>query len=265
MRSLVKRAALAADRLLPTPSGVVTLIYHRVGGGTDSSIDLPIAEFDRQMAWLSANRTVVSLQTAVGAVRRGDHRIDGSVVVTFDDGTADFCDHAVPVLLEHGVPATLFAETSPISTGNRMASGLAPTSWSALRDAVATGLVTVESHTHTHRVLRDVDAASAADELDRSIDAISTELGIPPRHFAYPKAVAGSTDARAEVAARFESAAIGGGRPMKAGGDVQAWPRTPVQRTDSFEMFQRKAQGGMWLEGVARSAAAQVRYQGVDR
>lgn len=265
MRSFVKRASFVADRFLPTPNGVVTLIYHRVGGSTDSTVDLPIAEFDRQMAWLASNARVVSLQTAVDAVRQGDRSVDGSVVVTFDDGTADFSDHAVPVLLEHSVPATLYAETGPISTGGQTASGLEPTSWPALRDAVSTGLVVVESHTHTHRVLRNADAASTADELDRSIEVISTELGVAPRHFAYPKAEVGSPAARAEVAARFESAAVAGGRPMRAGGDVQAWPRTPVQRADSFEMFQRKAQGGMWLEGVARSAVARVRYRGVER
>ena len=40
--------------------GLVILIYHRVGGGTDSDIDLPARLFARQMAHLSAHHTIVA-------------------------------------------------------------------------------------------------------------------------------------------------------------------------------------------------------------
>ena len=265
MRAGLKRAAAFADRFLPRSSGVVTLIYHRVGGATDSSVDLDPNEFEQQIAWLAAECRVVTLDDAVRAVRAGDRSIGGSVVVTFDDGTPDICEIAVPILARYSIPMTLYAETGPICSGSPNASGLAPVSWSALRDAVSTGLVSVESHTHTHRVLRRTDAAITADELDSSIETIGAEIGTMPRHFAYPKAELGSSLARVEVEKRFESAAIGGGRPMKVGGDVQRWLRTPVQRTDTFEMFQRKARGGMWLEGAARSSVARFRYWGFER
>jgi peptidoglycan/xylan/chitin deacetylase (PgdA/CDA1 family) len=247
--------------VLPEAKGITTLIYHRIDGGTDSSVDISLATFEQHMEWLRTNCRVVPLQLAVDAVRVGDSSINGAVVVTFDDGTSDFCENAVPVLVRHGIPVTLFAETGPISTGSPNAGGLMPVSWGALRDAASTGLVAIESHTHTHRVLRKATRAVTIDELDRSIDAISAEIGVPPRHFAYPKAERGSPSSRAEVAKRFESAAVGGGRPMKTGGDLQTWLRTPVQTSDSFEVFQRKVKGGMLLEGIARSSVSRWRYR----
>jgi peptidoglycan/xylan/chitin deacetylase (PgdA/CDA1 family) len=262
MRRAVKKVSEIADRVLPQPRGVVTLIYHRVGGGTDSSVDLAPEVFAQQMEWLAAHCRVLTLDEAVEAVRDGHSSADGAVVVTFDDGTADFCENAVPIILEHQVPVTLYAETGPISTGQLNAGGLRPTSWGALREAVSTGLVTIGSHTHSHRVLRRAEVTTAAEELDRSIDTIAAEIGSLPRHFAYPKAEIGPAAVRAEVARRFASAAIGGGRPTAIGGDLQRWYRTPIQSTDSFEVFQRKVHGGMRLEGAARAAVAKVRYIG---
>ena len=49
MRGAVRRASGALDRLVPRGNGITVLIYHRVGGGTDSSVDLPTAEFAEQI------------------------------------------------------------------------------------------------------------------------------------------------------------------------------------------------------------------------
>ena len=82
------------------------------GTGTGSEIDLPTELFDEQMAWLAQHRRPVSLDEAVELLE-ARRRPAGPppVVVTFDDGTADFVDHAVPVLDRHRVPATLYLAT----------------------------------------------------------------------------------------------------------------------------------------------------------
>ena len=92
-------------------------------------------------------------------------------MVTFDDGTADFCDHVVPALVEYDVPATLYAATQFIDSGEAFPWGAPPATWSGLQsDAVATGLVTIGSHTHTHALLDRAAPAEIGAELDRSID-----------------------------------------------------------------------------------------------
>src|SRR5438552_19112704 len=75
-----------------------------------------------------------------------------SIVVTFDDGTADLADVAMPILVRHGIPVTLYVATAFIEEGKLFPDNGLPLSWSALADVHATGLVNVGSHTHHHRL-----------------------------------------------------------------------------------------------------------------
>ena len=255
----LKRLALMADQLVRPSPGLVVLIYHRVGGGTRSPIDLDVEEFAWQMKYLADNDLAVTLDEGLRRLESEDPA--QGVVVTFDDGTRDFGDVAVPIMVEFGVPSLLYAETSPITTGRPNAAGLEPTDWTTLGEAVATGLVQIGSHTHNHRLLRDVDGAEAAEELDLSIAAISANIGVVPHHFAYPKAVDGSPAANREIRQRFSSAALAGGGSNRSGTDPYRLQRTPIQRSDSRRMFQAKIAGGMRLEGMVRDIVAVRRYR----
>jgi peptidoglycan/xylan/chitin deacetylase (PgdA/CDA1 family) len=95
------------------------LIYHRVGGGSGTEVDLSPQAFDEQMAWLAATGRVVTLDAAIdllAGTAGGDGR-DDPVVVTFDDGTADLADVATPILQRHGVPATVYLVTRHVDEG----------------------------------------------------------------------------------------------------------------------------------------------------
>ena len=175
--------------------------------------------FDAQMAWLAATGRVVTLDAALDLLAAPPPPTDGPtdgdetrIVVTFDDGTADFADHAVPVLARHGIPATLYAATAFIDEGVAFPDDGGPVSWAALRDAQSTGLVDIGSHTHSHRLLDRLPPDEVDDELDRSIDLIAEHVGRAPRDFAYPKALLGSPAAERAVRVRFRSAAIAGTR-----------------------------------------------------
>jgi peptidoglycan/xylan/chitin deacetylase (PgdA/CDA1 family) len=275
----VKRLAAAGDRLRPPASGVVVLIYHRVGGGSGTEVDLSPQVFDEQMAWLAASGRVVSLDDAVdlldpagarpdapdepGGIGSGDV-VDDPVVVTFDDGTADLADNATPILERHGVTATVYLATEFVDRGIAFPDDGRPLSWSAVRDMAATGLVTFGSHTHRHLLLDRLPPAEAADELDRSRQLIEDHIGAPARHFAYPKAVAGSAAVEPLVRQRYRSAALGGNRPNPVGRtDVYRLARTAVQVSDGRGYFVRKARGGMALEDSVRRAVNRVRYRTV--
>lgn len=267
-RRAVKVAAAAVDRWRPPGRGIVVLIYHRVGAATGGQVDLPTATFEEQMASLRARGPVVTLDDALIALAGAPADGPDPIVVTFDDGTADFVEVALPVLVRHQVPATLYAATAFIDEGRPFPNDGRPTSWAALRDAVSTGLVTVGSHTHTHALLDRLPDAAVADELDRSIDRIAHELGAPPRHFAYPKAVAPSPAAARAVAARFTSAALAGTRANPYGAtDPQRLARTPIQVSDSATVgrrtaFEHKVAGGLRAEDRARDLLNRARYAG---
>jgi peptidoglycan/xylan/chitin deacetylase (PgdA/CDA1 family) len=259
----VKVIAEAADNMRHPAEGLVVLLYHRIGAGTAVSVDLPLAMFDEQMAELAVGGRAITLDQAVAGLLSNEP-LAGNVVVTFDDGTADFVDNAVPVLARHGVPATLFVATEFVETGRWFPDRGRPTSWSALADALTTGLVAVGSHTHTHSLLDRLDRGRVADELDRSIDLIEDHLGRSADHFAYPKALAPSPAADAAVRRRFRSAALAGTRANPVGSDVYRLARSPIQRTDRRRWFEQKLAGGMRLEDDLRGLIDRRRHVGAS-
>ena len=264
----VKQVGMVTDKVIPPPVGVTVLIYHRVGGGSDSAVDLPVDVFDAQLAHLAEHHRVLTLDAAVDELLdpAAAHDPRPGVVLTFDDGTADFTDHVVPALVRHGVPATLYVATEFVEHGTEFPWGAPPATWSGLREAVDTGLVTIGSHTHSHWLLDRLAPADIAADLDTSIDLVAQHLGAAPQHFAYPKALPGSPAAEIAVRRRFRSAALAASRVNRPGRtDVHRLWRTPVQTTDTTEFFAAKAAGGLRLEGELRSLSARLRYRGASR
>jgi peptidoglycan/xylan/chitin deacetylase (PgdA/CDA1 family) len=259
----VKATAAAADLVRRPAPGVVVLIYHRVGRRTTSNVDLARDVFDAQVGELAAAGRIISIDDAADRIERGD-AVTGAppVVLTFDDGTVDWVEEALPVLVAHGAPATFYVATDFVERAVTFPGEGTPVSWAGLAELAASGLATIGSHTHTHALLDRTDGAAAAAELDRSVELIGERLGVSCRHFAYPKALLGSDAARAEVAARFRTAAVAGSRPNAAGADLQRLTRTPVQVTDGMGWFRRKAGGGMALEDQLRAVASRGRYAG---
>lgn len=265
-RTAVKLTAETVDALRPPRRGVVVLAYHRVGARTPIEVDLPLELFERQIAELAASRTILTLDEALELLRSGvepPHRGDDPLVVTFDDGTADFVDDALPVLVRHQVPVTLYLATSFVEEQRPFPDRGAPISWRGLTEAVSTGLVTVGSHTHNHVLLDRVDAAEAAVELDRSVELIGERVGVRADHLAYPKAVAPTPAVEHEVRARFRSAALAGTVPNPPGRtDPHRLARTPIQRSDRMRWFRSKVGGGMRAEDQLRGLVDRRRYAG---
>jgi peptidoglycan/xylan/chitin deacetylase (PgdA/CDA1 family) len=259
------------DRVMKPADGVTVLIYHRVGGGSGGEVDLDVDAFRAQLEHLRTHHTVIDLDAAAAvlsgsAADGGEAMPERTVVVTFDDGTDDFCDVVVPALVEFGVPATLYAATRFIDTGEAFPWGAPSASWTGLRDAASTGLVTIGSHTHTHALLDRADPSQVGAELDRSIELIGEHIGTPPAHFAYPKALPGSEAAEAEVRSRFTTAALARSRVNEPGAtDLHRLWRTPIQRSDGHEFFVAKAAGGLRLEGELRELVARIKYRGATR
>jgi peptidoglycan/xylan/chitin deacetylase (PgdA/CDA1 family) len=262
-RDMAQRVTKFGASLVPAGRGTVILAYHRVGGLTSLEVDLPTALFAQQVARLAAPGRTSTLEDAIPRLRGAMATDSVPAVVTFDDGTADFADVALPVLVEHRLPVTLYLATAFVEEQRRFPDDGQPLSWDALRDACATGLVDVGSHTHTHALLDRLPPGSVADELDRSRKLIEDRLGRACRDFAYPKALPPSPAAAAAVRARFRSAAVAGTRPNRPGKtDVYLLSRSPIQRGDGMKYFEEKLAGGMALEDTVRRVANKWRYRG---
>ena len=235
---------------------VVVLLYHRVGGRSQSPIDLPLATFARQLDQLAEAERVVDLDIGAGllaACSEPTHTAP-KVVLSFDDGTADWPDVVLPALVERGLPATFYVSTSFVDGGSPFPDGGRPVSWAGLADMAASGFASIGSHTHTHRVLAGASAPDAADEIARSVGLLEERLGRPCHHFAYPKAIAPSPAAEVVVRRHFMTAALAGNILNVAGAtDLHRLGRHALTVADDDASFRRKTDGGMRLEGWLRA------------
>jgi peptidoglycan/xylan/chitin deacetylase (PgdA/CDA1 family) len=169
------------------------------------------------------------------------------VVVTFDDGSADFHQHVLPILAEHRLPALLYLATGAVTDAPRDEA----ITWSQLGEAVATGLVEVGAHTHGHTDLSRASYAEAEEEMRRCKDLIEDRLGVACRHFAYPWAV-GSPEADRAARDLFRTAALSAWRTNRRGRtDLHRLGRTPVLRSDGPRFFRAKVRGMLDGEALA--------------
>ncbi|MCX5749201.1 MAG: polysaccharide deacetylase family protein [Candidatus Saganbacteria bacterium] len=105
------------------PNNCVALMYHRIrprlpGGRIypNDVITVYVDEFDKQVAFLKKNFSVLSKNEFVECVEKGLIFPKKSVLITFDDGQTDIYEFAYPILKKHNVPAIVFLPTDFIGT-----------------------------------------------------------------------------------------------------------------------------------------------------
>jgi peptidoglycan/xylan/chitin deacetylase (PgdA/CDA1 family) len=163
------------------------LTYHSVDE-TGSVISIDERSFRRHVAWLSSARiNVVSLQQIPEVPDDED-----AIAITFDDGLANFGEIAAPLLLEHGLPATLFVVSDAVGTTNVWPGGgdagipvMRLLDWTELGRLAEAG-ITIGAHTCTHPRLERLSADAVEREIVNSRARLASELGIQATTFAYP-------------------------------------------------------------------------------
>ncbi len=147
--------------------------------------------FTAQMEYLSKNGytpiTVTQLAATMADHKRGLPL--RPVVITFDDGLADFYTTAWPILHNFGFPSTLYIVTGHVEeTSAWLAAdgeGDRPMmTWSQVREVCED--VECGAHSHSHPQLDTLHLDAVRDEIVRSRDTLEEHLGQPVMSFAYP-------------------------------------------------------------------------------
>jgi peptidoglycan/xylan/chitin deacetylase (PgdA/CDA1 family) len=138
---------------------------------------------------ISSGRNPITVSSLCAALGGQSPMPPRPVVITFDDGFADFAD-AAAVLGRHHIPSTVYVTTGALrGHGPRTTEMAIPPApmlhWSQLAELELSN-VEIGAHTHTHRQLDIMRTKEVADELRHSKEMLEDELGHQVPSFAYP-------------------------------------------------------------------------------
>jgi peptidoglycan/xylan/chitin deacetylase (PgdA/CDA1 family) len=157
---------------------------------------------------VESGRTAMTVSQLRAALLGQAELPERPVVITFDDGFADFVD-AAALLVAHRLPSTLY-----ITTGAMRGRGTCPElvlppapmlEWSQLGD-LDDELVEIGAHTYTHPQLDTLPSSAAVEEIRRCKLELEDELGREIPSFAYPHGYYSRGVVRAVRDAEYNSA-----------------------------------------------------------
>jgi peptidoglycan/xylan/chitin deacetylase (PgdA/CDA1 family) len=291
-KRMLKRTAGIASTLLhpfvspPDRPSVCILAYHRVAdvGFVDARLDnwnVTPAAFRMQIAALANFAEVIALPDLPARLALASPAAKPLVCLTFDDGFANFVSEALPVLREFNVPATFSVVTKFIGTQEPMAfdrwsrrnRDRVPSpvwravTWEEIELCARSGLVTIGSHSHEHRIGSDCTSEELRVEAERSRDLLRRRLGRDvPMIYAYPY----GSSRPALVTSAYVSAVKDAGYHLAlstdlgladANSDPFFLPRVEAFGLDSAAVLRAKADGVLgpyvvpgWFRSARRTA-----------
>jgi len=222
-------------------TGPHLLMYHSVDDDSLDPYSVSLSAFSDQVSWLSDNGyEIVSLAFLVQSLRARElSALHKKVVLTFDDGYADFVANALPVLLlRRWVPATVFLVTAMLgetSLWNKEVPSGPLMSEAEARHIRAQG-ISLGSHTGTHANLAVLEPDAVRRQLLDSRERLA-DLGETFFSFSYPWGQWSEEVVGAVKAAGYECAVAVGGEPRWKSADPYLLPRLGMTRDLDLKRF----------------------------
>ena len=257
-------------------------MYHSISSGVSprfKSFAVSPEVFARQMAFLAHHAytpiTVSQLAQArtSASTSTSTHLPARPVVLTFDDGYADFYSHALPVLRQHHFTATLYVTTDFVGSTSRWLQREGEShrpllNWQQLSEIASSG-IECGAHTQTHPHLDTLSPHLAYQQIISSKHALEDHLGLPVHSFAYPF---GHYDRRVRdqvQSANFYSACAVTPALSTPSDDLFALSRIMILNRPDLTWFGKRLRGkGItilprdpirpWLDGVLRRLKARL-------
>jgi peptidoglycan/xylan/chitin deacetylase (PgdA/CDA1 family) len=228
-------------------SAIPILMYHAIAeqpAAATRTLSVQPGMFAAQLALLQQQRFTTVTFSQLGAAVRGHAVLPARpIVLTFDDGYADFHREALPVLIRYDCVATLFVTTGWIADAGQHAAGIPldrMLSWDQIDEVCAAGFE-VAAHSHSHAELDQLSDSALRNELSMSKILLEDRLGQEVSALAYPYGYSSPRVTRAVNAVGYRSAAtvsnaLATTRPQA---DLFCLPRLTVRRSTNLDTFQR--------------------------
>lgn len=228
---------------------VPVLMYHSVAerpAAATQRLSVRPDAFAAQLALLREQGfTTVTFSEAVAALHEARPLPSRPVVLTFDDGYADFHDVALPLLARFGCTATVFVTTGWMDDAGAMRAGRPldrMLSWAQL-DEIRSNGVEIGAHSHSHAELDQLSDRALEWELRTSKALLEDRLSAPVPALAYPYGYWSSRVRAAVRAAGYRQAAAVANRTACVRHDTFAFPRLTVRRSTTPDTFERLVHG----------------------
>ena len=188
---LVLALAIAVGFVLPTAyadgKSVPVLLYHNVLESYDSSDSIVTITPERLeehiTALLNAGYTPISFDNYIDASKGTYELPEKPVIITFDDGYETNYTYAYPILKKHGVLATIFVAVESVG---KKPGDYPHFTWEQAREMNQSGLISIQSHTYTHRDITLLSQFEALREIRYSKYLIEKNLGTKCKVLAFP-------------------------------------------------------------------------------
>jgi peptidoglycan/xylan/chitin deacetylase (PgdA/CDA1 family) len=191
---------------------VPILLYHSISERPSAAMrpfTVSPDTFRAQLEAVAGSGTTVLTVTEFVERREAATLPPRPAVITFDDGFADFAEHALPALVHHRLRATLYVATGFLAgcpAGSAPARPEDPAlDWSQLREIDSCG-IEIGAHSHGHPHLDTLAPRAARDEIAGCKTLLQDELGHAVESFAYPNGYSSATVRRLVREAGYRSA-----------------------------------------------------------
>jgi peptidoglycan/xylan/chitin deacetylase (PgdA/CDA1 family) len=219
--------------------GLRILTYHRIADAPADPFSVIPHDFAEQMRSLAETGAVLPLQEALAFLGREETPIP-RIVLTFDDGTSDFVEEALPVLSRFGLPATLYVSPGLVGKRGYLA-------WSDLAFLAQSSPVVLGSHGLDHRSLGRLEPEEIREQVSRSRHLLEDRLGRRVTTLAYPFGTRRDYDERVKQLVReagYQAACTSMNGVNGSGADRYELKRTKIENSDG-SLFARILAGGL--------------------
>lgn len=216
------------------------LLYHYISANPNprdtlrSQLSVTPQDFSAQLEYLATQGyTTITLDDLL-AVQAGSAAMpDKPVLLTFDDGYADFYQNAFPLLERYQMKATIYVPSDLVGRPNYM-------TWEQLRQLAASPLMTIGSHSRTHPPLDTLSWEQQRDEINTSKATLEAQLGLPVQYFCYPYGRYNATTLSLIAEAGYRSATTTRPNVANASAAPLILPRIAINGHDGWAGFVAK-------------------------